>query len=59
MWRATGLGRDLNPRPQERRMTDKRMLVCLVATPAAMGAALSAHHSHAVLDSQNRNAVTQ
>jgi hypothetical protein len=29
-------------------MTDKRMLVCFVTTLVAMGAALSAHHSHAV-----------
>ena len=29
-------------------MTDKRMLVCILTTLAAMGAALLAHHSHAV-----------
>jgi len=29
-------------------MTDKRLLGCFVTALAAMGAALSAHHSHAV-----------
>jgi hypothetical protein len=50
MQRAAASGRDFNPLPQERRMTDKRMLVCLVTALAALGAGLSAHHSAAVYE---------
>jgi hypothetical protein len=50
MMGAVGFDRSLDHRLQERRMTDRRMLICFVTACATMGAALYAHHSAAVYE---------
>lgn len=50
MMGTAGVGRRSDHRPQEHRMSDRRMLVCFVTALAAMGATLYAHHSAAVYE---------